>query len=144
MYLDAKVESLMAYDAAIEGDVDAAACVVSYGGLPERAKTALEAACAGIGMPAPVFLDAAGLDQASALAVLEGLDPEVVIVADEVAAALLSQAYRVEVALDAYGRLLCRPCVAFSSFQEDLERERTKQRDWALMKALRRPSGHHR
>lgn len=140
MYVNAKLESLAPFDAAIDGDVDASACIVSYGVLPAGVKTAFEAACNGVGMPDPVYLDASQLAPADAFAALEGLDPEAVIIADDVAAALLAQAYRCEVATDAYGRLFGRPYVAFTSFEADLAQERTKQRDWALLKTLRRSS----
>ncbi len=140
MYLDAKLESLAPYGSAIRGDVDADACIVSYGELPDEVTTALDAACSGVGMPDPVYLDVARLAPADAFAALEGLDSQAVIVADDVAASLLGQAYRAEVAVDAFGHLFGRPCVAFASFQADLALERTKQRDWALLKRLRRSS----
>lgn len=140
MYANAKVASLAPFDAAIDGDIDASACVVSYGMLPEQVKRAFDAACNGVGMPGPVYVDASQLSPVDAFAALEGLDPEAVIVADDVAAALLAQAYRADVMPDAYGRLFGRPYVAFSSFEADLAQERTKQRDWALLKTLRRSS----
>lgn len=140
IYLDAKLESLAPYADSIEGDADADACVVSYGELPDDVATALDAACAGVGMPNPAYLDVSGLSAADAFAAIEGIDPEAVIVADEVAASLLSQGYRAPVELNACGRLFGRPCVAFSSFQADLGQERAKQRDWALLKRLRRPA----
>lgn len=143
MYLDAKIESLMPYDAAIQGDVDASACIVSYGELPEDVRVAMEAACGGLGMPGPVLLDVSALSPEDAFAALEGLDPEAVIVADDVATALLSQAYRESIAVDSCGHLFGRPYAAFKSFQADLGQERAKQRDWALMKTLRRPSAQH-
>ena len=58
MYLDAKFEQLAEYDAAIAGDVDADACIVGFGELPDQVSSALCAACAGIGMPDPVIVDA--------------------------------------------------------------------------------------
>lgn len=137
MYLKAKLENLAGFDAAIDGDVDAAACVVSYGSLPEYVRSALDAACARVGMPDPVYLDVSLLAFEDVFKALEGLDPAAVVVADDVAADLLSQAYRLRVEIDAHGRLFGRPCVAFVSFQADLEQERTKQRDWALLKMLR-------
>ena len=140
MFLNAKLESLAPFDAAIDGDVDALACIVSYGALPSEVRTAFDAACNGVGMPGPVYLDVSQLSPADAFAALEGLDPEAIIVADDVAASLLAQAYRANVQVDACGRLFGRPCVAFTSFQADLAQERTKQRDWALLKMLRRSS----
>ncbi len=125
------------FEAAIDGDIDAQVCVVSYGEPAQRVRVALDAACAGLTMPDPVYLDVSLLVPADAFAALEGLDAVAVVVADEIAATLLSQAYRCEVVLDAQGRLFGRPCVAFSSFEADLTDERAKQRDWALLKTLR-------
>ena len=83
MYLDAKFEQLAEYDAAIAGDVDADACIVGFGELPDQVFSALCAACAGIGMPDPVIVDASLVgDPARATFVVEALDPAAIIVAD--------------------------------------------------------------
>lgn len=136
MYLDAKMQVLAPFDAAVEGDPDAAACVVGFGPLPEAVSTALHAACAGIGMPDPVCVDASQLSPADALFVLEGLDPRVLIIADELAAALVGEGYHATLPLDVRTWLLGRPCVAFTNFESDLGSERTKQRDWKMIKML--------
>lgn len=139
MYLDAKLEQLAEFDAAIDGDVDADACIVGFGQLPEQVLSALRAACAGIGMPDPVVVDAAQLGEpAHATYAIEALDPAAIIVADEVAAEMLGDGYHAKLPLDAPVRLLGRPVVAFSSFQADLADEKLKQRDWALLKTLKR------
>ena len=139
MYLDAKLEQLAPFDAAICGDVDANACIVGFGSLPDQVLSALQAACAGIGMAEPVVVDAAQLGEpANAIFVLEALDPAAVIVADEVAAEMVSDAYHAKLPLDASVRLLGRPVVAFTSFQADLADAKLKQRDWALLKTLKR------
>lgn len=138
MYLDAKHADLAAYDDAIEGDVDAAISIVGFGPLPERVHAALFAACESVGRGVPSVVDASLLPAPSdALAVIEGLDPLALIVADEIAAALVGEAYHAPVALNAAGRLLGRPCVAIASFEADLADARLKQRDWALLKTLR-------
>lgn len=68
--------------------------------------------------------------------VLEGLDPRVLIIADELAAALVGEGYHAAIPLDVRTWLLGRPCVAFTSFEADLGSERTKQRAWKAIKSL--------
>ena len=139
MYLDAKLEQLAAFDAAIDGDVDADVCIVGFGRLPDQVLSALRAACAGIGMPDPVVVDASQLaEPANATYVLEALDPAAVIMADEVAAEMVGDGYHAKLPLNAPVRLLGRPVVAFESFQADLADDKLKQRDWALLKTLKR------
>lgn len=139
MYLDAKFEQLAEYDAAIAGDADADACIVGFGELPGQVFSALCAACAGIGMPDPVIVDASLVgDPARATFVVEALDPAAIIVADGIAAAMLSDGYHAKLPLNAAARLLGRPFVAFESFQDDLSDDKLKQRDWALIKTLKR------
>ena len=125
MYEEAKEKSLLAFAAAIDGDIDAEVCVVASLSLSEEAVTALRAACAGIGAPDPVFLQASSLDRASVFSAVEGLDPLVLVVADEGAAALLTEAYREPFVPDSVG------------FESDLADARLKQRDWALLKKLK-------
>lgn len=138
IYLDIKLADLQPFDAAIDGGVDAEACIVSYGPLPDAVRAALCAACASMEMPEPVCVDVSLVAPADVLAVIEGLDPVALIAADEFAAQLLGDAYRAKVALDAHSRLLGRSVVAFTSFEADLESARMKQRDWALLKLLKK------
>ena len=142
IYREVKRKSLSDFDAAIEGDIDAEVCIVSYGALPKHVRSALDAACARVDMPNPVYLDVSTFTPMDAFGAIEGIDPLALIIADDVAAALLSQAYRSEVQPDAYGRLFGRSYVAFTSFEADLAEERTKQRDWALLKTLRSSASH--
>lgn len=137
MYEEAKEKSLLAFAAAIDGDIDAEVCVVASLPLSEEAVTALRAACAGIGAPDPVFLQASSLDRASVFSAVEGLDPLVLVVADEGAAALLTEAYREPFVPDSFGFAFGRLYAAFSSFESDLADARLKQRDWALLKKLK-------
>lgn len=207
IYAEAKEHALAPYRFAVEGSYDAEACVVFADVLSDAARTALEAACAGIGFADPVFLDASvfaeaggadgigapsgaapppvaqggplGPDAAGVSAArggseasgvlgaqsgpscleptaaqggskaraaasnglfeaVEALDPLLLVVADASAAALMGGAYREPVGLDARGFLFGRPYAAFSSFQRDLSDARSKQRDWALFKAMRK------
>ena len=137
IYLDVKLKSLADFDAAIDGNIGAEVCVVSCGALLEHARSALDAACVRIDMPNPMYLDVSSLTPADTFKVIEGLDPMAVVIADDAAAALLSQAYRSEVRPDTHGRLFGRSYVAFTSFEADLAEERSKQHDWALLKTLR-------
>ena len=59
------------------------------------------------------------------------------VVADEGAAALLTEAYREPFVPDSFGFAFGRLYVAFSSFESDLADVRLKQRDWALLKKLK-------
>ena len=77
-------------------------------------------------------------DPARATFVVEALDPAAIIVADGIAAAMLSDGYHAKLPLNAATRLLGRPFVAFESFQDDLSDDKLKQRDWALIKTLKR------
>ena len=113
--------------------------IVGFGELPDQVFSALCAACAGIGMPNPVIVDASLVgDPARATFVVEALDPAAIIVADGIAAAMLSDGYHAKLPLNAATRLLGRPFVAFESFQGDLSDDKLKQRDWALIKTLKR------
>lgn len=137
MYEEAKEESLAPYGNAIEGSIDADACVVFAEPLSEEALQALKAACAKIGASEPVFLDASVLDRISVFSAIEGLDPLVLIVADEAAAALLSEAYREPFVPNSFGFAFGRLYAAFASFKSDLADNGLKQRDWALIKKLK-------
>ena len=138
IYLDIKLADLAPFDAAIDGEVDAQACLVSYGPLTDQVRAALFAACAGIQMPDPVCVDLSLVQPADVSTVIEGLDPVVLVVVDEFAAQLVGDAYRAKLPLDAHTRLMGRSCVAFTSFEADLESARMKQRDWSLLKLLRK------
>ncbi|MDD5806175.1 MAG: hypothetical protein PUD02_02395, partial [Eggerthellales bacterium] len=71
-----------------------------------------------------------------AFALVEGIDPVVVVCADELSGVMFGQAYRIQVPQNNAGRALGRPFAAFVSFEEDLARSDMKQRDWAVMKSL--------
>lgn len=139
MYMDAKLEALAEYDAAIGGDVDADVCIVAFGELPEDVNAALCAACGKIGMADPVVIDASQIGEPARLVfVVEALDPAAIIIADEIALEMANAGYHAKIAPHAPARLLGRPVAAFSSFQADLADAKLKQRDWALLKTLNR------
>lgn len=185
MYAEAKARALNPYAFAIDGSVDAAACVVFADALADEAYAAFRAACKGIGLPDPSFLDAAALGENAGaacddaaecarvhaaagradapqeglraadgaacdaprdlakdlFAAVEALDPLMLVVADASAARRLTEAYRESIAPDSHGFAFGRPYAAFSSFQRDLADPRMKQRDWALLKAMRKSAG---
>ena len=141
MYSEAKAADLAQFADVIDGSMDANACIVSYGKPPEAVHTALTAAMKALGFDS-VFVDCAGRFEVvggdrELFACLEGIDPLVVVIADELACALVSQAFREQIPLDAKSRAMGRNVVAFTSFEADLADSATKQRDWAMMKALR-------
>ncbi len=139
MYMDAKLETLAEYDGAIDGDVDADACIIAFGEVPEDVRMALFAACGKIGMAEPVVVDAAQIGEPSRLVfVVEALDPAAIVIADEIALEMANAGYHAKIAPHAPARLLGRPVAAFSSFQADLADGKLKQRDWALLKTLKR------
>ncbi len=142
MYAQAKAADLEECAAAFDGDMDASACVVCYGPVPDRVRAAVDAACAALGRTA-VYVDCSGAfstdDGARVLfSCIEGIDASVLVIADELAAGLMEQTYRCRIPLDAHSRVFGRDAVAFTSFEADLSDPRLKQRDWALLKSLKR------
>ncbi len=141
MFSETKAAELAVFADVIDGSMDAHACVVSYGAPSQEVRTALEAAMKALGYDT-VFVNCAGRFEVDGgdrelFACLEGIDPRVVVIADELACALVSKAFRENIVLDQKSRAMGRNVVAFTSFEADLKSPVTKQRDWALMKALR-------
>ena len=142
MFAEAKAADLSQFADVIDGSMDASACLVSYGQVPDKVKTALEAAMKALGFTT-VYVNCAGHFEVDGgdknlFACLEGIDPVVMIVVDEWAAALVGKAYKMPLPLDKKVRIMGRDAVVFTSFEGDLEDKAKKQRDWALMKALGR------
>lgn len=142
MYAQAKAADLEACAAAFDGDMDASACVVCYGPAPDGVRAAVDAACTALGHTT-VYVDCSGAfatdDGARNLfACVEGIDAKVLVIVDELAAGLIGQTYRCKIPLDAHSRVFGRDAVAFTSFEADLSDPRLKQRDWALLKSLKR------
>lgn len=102
-------------------------------------KTAGTKTAAGSGLAFAV-LSAEGnrLGAADAFAIVEGLDPLRLVIADAASAELLSLAYRCPIELDSQLRLLGRPSVAFANFEDMLGESEEKQRAWAILKRLSR------
>lgn len=102
-------------------------------------KTAGTKTAAGSGLAFAV-LSAEGnrLGAADAFAIVEGLDPLRLVIADAASAELLSLAYRCPIEVDSQLRLLGRPSVAFANFEDMLGESGEKQRAWAVLKRLSR------
>lgn len=77
------------------------------------------------------------LPPADLFKLIEGLDPLVLIAADEAAAHALGEAYGCAILLDKRNRVFGRTCVAFRNFENMLADPDTKQRAWALLKQLK-------
>lgn len=139
IYLDVKLQQLAPYAHAIDGDADADACIVGFGPLPDAVRNALFAACAGLDMPEPCVIDASALAAPEdGFAAIEGVDPAALILADSLATGFVASAYHRELPANAAGVLLGRPYAAFEDFGADLADDKLKQRNWALLKTLKR------
>ena len=78
------------------------------------------------------------LDPSALFALVEGLDPVCLIVLDRQTATQLGAAYRQEIPLDCPLRLHGRDVVAFDNFSAMMRTSESKQRAWAILKALPR------
>lgn len=102
-------------------------------------KTAGTKTAAGSGLAFAVLsAEGSRLGAADAFAIVEGLDPLRLVIADAASAELLSLAYRCPIELDSQLRLLGRPSVAFANFEDMLGESEEKQRAWAIFKRLSR------
>lgn len=134
--------TLEAYASHVKGPVACTALVLSERPLTDAAHDALVKSLASLGYGdkgiAFAHLDAEGMRVGApdAFSIIEGLDPLCLVIADEASAQLLSQTYRCPIALDAYMRLLGRPCAAFKSFEGMLAEAAEKQRAWAVLKRI--------
>lgn len=139
-------ESMIAvYGDFIEGTGDEITCLISANPLSDAALNALAKSLAALGYgmrgSARVVLhtaDGASLGPADLMSIMEGLDPVIGVATDEESAALLGQAYRCPVELDASNRVMGRTIVAFQSFEQMLDSPEHKQRAWALLKKIPR------
>ncbi|MCL2825780.1 MAG: hypothetical protein FWD72_00055 [Eggerthellaceae bacterium] len=76
------------------------------------------------------------LSEKEVFAVIEGLDPLLLVITDAAAIRTCSQAYHQEVPPDQRSRVLGREVRAFSSFDGMLDDPKGKQEAWALLKSL--------
>lgn len=124
---------------------------VSFDPLSARAEDALRKSAVGLGFGtralAFVALDSFDPESADgemtlgsvdAFALVEGLDPLSVIIADDRAASVFGRAFHMQVPLDAASRAAGRTVVAFRSFDAMLDDPSEKQRAWALLKKIPR------
>lgn len=153
------------FGAHLEGSFQAIACIVSYSALSEVAKSAFTSSVStlGYGEAACTFVTLQGiqgdakLDEGTAppttiskviegnelkgdcvFAIIEGLDPLLLIIADDTAREMCSEAYRQPIAAPDKGRLLGRDVVAFQDFEAMLQNNKDKQKAWGLLKRLPR------
>lgn len=140
---------LEVYASHVEGSPACTALVVSERGLSDTARKALAKSLASLGFAgaqgkelafAVLHAENERLGAADALAIVEGLDPLCLVIADAASADLLSRAYRCPIELDATMRLLGRPCASFKAFEDMLSETNEKQRAWAILKRIPRVS----
>lgn len=130
----------------LDGDAQGHALVMSTHYLDDRARHACESSLAalGYGQRACAFATLApdegapALDGGTLAALVEGLDPLCMVVADAQAARLLGKAYGQLVALDAPNRVLGRDVAAFDDLEALMDSPELKQKAWALFKTLPR------
>lgn len=147
MYEVNAIDVLEAYGEFIDGTPQAIALVLSRRPLSQRASTALRASFAsfGYGEEALAWVVMENTDPAfrgmvlgapETMNIIEGLDPLMLVAADEGSVDALRTAYHRDIPLDAAARLLGRPIAAFRDFTAMLENEKTKQDAWSSLKQL--------
>ncbi len=82
------------------------------------------------------------LSEKDIFAIVEGLDPKMLVICDNATcklalAAYTSKTYAPVLPLEKKARLFGRRCVAFASFESLLDSSENKQRAWAALKTLR-------
>lgn len=141
------LDTLELYGDFVEGDGRQFVVVVSSGpqALKPQARTALTNSMEklGYGANACCFVlatlpDGAQLGARDMHTLIEGLDPLLVISADAGAGRALAQAYSTQPCTDKATRLFGRSYLSFASFEGMLDSEATRQKAWALMKAVAR------
>ena len=141
----------------LKGAREALLCVVSASPLSQRATEALQSSFAqlGYGKAACTFVALRGnglvdgtpeggmpggnmpvLGEKEVSAVIEGLDPLLLVIADKTACEACSKAYRQKIPLDQRSRVLGREVRAFSSFEAMLDDPQAKKAAWMLLKSL--------
>ena len=147
MYEVNATDVLEAYGEFIDGTPSAVILVLSAKPLAPVAVNALRASFAsfGYGEEACAWVTLENTDPAfrgmvlgapETMNVVEGLDPLIVVAADEQSVETLGHAYRREIPRDATSRLLGRPIAAFRDFRSMLDNEKTKQQAWSSLKQL--------
>lgn len=140
----------------VEGSPDRAALAISTRKLSSAATLALDKSLDAFGYgrdacsyavlaPSADDADSAdgaaeepALDPQALFLLIEGVDPLILICADERAAALVAQAYRTSLQYDAPARIFGRPAVAFRDLDGLMNSDAGKQKAWKLLKSLPR------
>lgn len=141
MYTHAADTVRKRYGAHISGNGLGLACVVSGSPLPDHAQDALRRSFEklGYGSPPSAFVTTQKpkpLLPGELFSLIEGLDPYALVITDESALAICTEAYRQLIEPDRSQRVLGRDVCALSSFVTMLDSDEGKQRAWALLKKL--------
>lgn len=134
---------LAAFGAFVQGTPEATMLAVASAAPSDAARAAIGSSAQQLGFNAGACAWLATAAEGIALGpeelgtIVEGIDPLAVVCLDADAAALFGQAYRCELALDAFARVKGRNVVAFERFDALLGESADKQRAWALLKRLR-------
>lgn len=142
MYTSGQDEARALFDAFIAGSTDNLLCAVASRELDAAAQEALNSTAEALGYGANAFTfvtlssDGIELDPISLFTLLEGIDPLLVVFADDASRTLAETAYRCSIASHAESRLFGRPAVAFQDFSAMLATQDGKQRAWSLLKTL--------
>lgn len=122
----------------LDGELSGYVGVVSAAKLDDGARKALESSAKALGYDPTTctYIHTEGLDEASLMTILEGVDPVALVICDEASAKLLQSAYRCDVPLNKASRIFCRSAVAFKDFSTMMDSSESKQRAWALLKQL--------
>lgn len=135
-------ESWELFGAWLDGPRQATVLVVSSGRMSDLARNALERTFEALGWgdePCTFLSWPPEMPDGSALfTAVEGLDPSVIVIADQTVGDLLGTFCRCPVSYDAHARFFGRECCAFRSFEKMLETSQLKQAAWACLKMLPR------
>ena len=151
IYEAGAVEIFELFSDYLSGSASRAALVASAHGVSEAAGSAVEKSLAAFGYGAdactyatlyPANPEIEGgdvpLDPQAFFFLVEGIDPLMVICADEQTVEIASQAYRTTFEPDSATRAFGRPAVMFRDLDNLMNSEAGKQKAWKLLKSLPR------
>lgn len=128
----------------LSGEQQALIVIVSSVPLGEQAHKALQSSFdrLGYGQAACTFvvqkptIESAELSDKEFFILLEGLDPKILVITDDSSAHLCGKSYGLNLVLDTRMRLFGRDVCVFSSFENMIADNASKQKAWALIKSL--------
>lgn len=148
MYTTTLETGLSLFDHYISGEKSSLLLIISSTPLSEKASSAFESSFARLewGQRACTYVSLSGtagsngdlptLSSTDLFLLVESLDPSLLIVADDAAAAVVAEAYRCELSPDSKARIFGRESRVFASFEDMIADEHGKQKAWALLKSL--------